>query len=145
MLLQGTSTFMFILYLIIATVIVTLIIFLAVRGIESEYKASDKKFMILLVAFIAVLILPYVTVFLNLVLVVVGNALVNLRGLIGGSTSNYLLHLTPIIYFLLLLVLVKVFIDLEWDSSVWVTLLALFVIYIIYTLLPELTFIRFGV
>ncbi len=57
-----------ILTLILATFIVTLIIYIAVRIIESKYKASDKKYLIFLIALIIVLILPLILVVLVLVL-----------------------------------------------------------------------------
>ncbi|MHA1283440.1 MAG: hypothetical protein ACTSQP_13120 [Promethearchaeota archaeon] len=144
MLMQNSNTLIFILWLIIATIIVALVLYLSVKLIESNTKASDKKLMIFLTAFIAVLILPYIIGILNLILSAIGGLLVALRNLFGAGGQNYLVQLTPILFFLILLVLIKVFIDLPWDSAVWITLLTLFVIYILYTLIPELTIIRFG-
>ena len=145
MLLQMNGTLMFILWLILATIIVTLIMYIAVRVIESEHKASDKKFMILLTAFIAVLILPIIAGIIAIVLGAIGNLIAMIRNLLDGGGANYLIQLVPIVIFLILLMLVKVLIDLDWTSAVWVTLLTLFVFYIIYSLIPELyVFVGFG-
>ncbi|TFF90092.1 MAG: hypothetical protein EU548_04770 [Promethearchaeota archaeon] len=145
MLFQDTNALMFILWLILATVIVTLVIYLSVRVIESEHKASDKKLMIVLTAFIAVLVLPIIEGVVALVLGTIGNMLAMLRNTIDGGGANYLINLVVIVGFLILLLVMKLLIDLTWENAVWITLLTLFVLYIIYSLIPELyTFIRLG-
>lgn len=137
MLFQDAEPFIFILWLILATVIVALIIYIVVLLIQSKTKASDKKFIILLLAFIIVLVLPIVLNAVTAVLDAIGGILADIR-----DTQNYLLLLAPIIGFLLLLILTKFLIDLPWDNAVWVSLLTLFVLYILFTLIPELyTFI----
>ena len=50
----------FVLWLILATVIVFLIMYIAVLVVVSKTKARDKWFLILLLAFIAVLVLPII-------------------------------------------------------------------------------------
>lgn len=138
MLFQGEETLFFILWLILATVIVTLIIYIVVLLIESKTKASDKKFLILLLAFICVLILPIVLGAINSVLGAIGD-------LIAFSGSNYLTNLTPIIGFLIILILVKFFIDISWDHAVWISLLTLFFLFLLYTMIPQLyEFLGFG-
>lgn len=145
MLFQNAEPWIFILWLILATVIVTLIIYLVVILLESKTKASDKKFLILLLAFVIVLLLPVILNAVNMVLGAIGDALAGIRDAIDGGGANYLTNLTPIIGFLILLVLVKFLIDLPWDKSVWVSLLTLFILYIMYSLIPELyTFLGFG-
>ncbi len=145
MLFQDAEPLIFILWLILATVIVTLIIYLVVILLESKTKASDKKFLILLLAFVIVLLLPVILNAVNMVLGAIGDALAGIRDAIDGGGANYLTNLTPIIGFLILLVLVKFLIDLPWDKSVWVSLLTLFILYIMYSLIPELyTFLGFG-
>ena len=145
MLFQNADPLIFILWLILATIIVTLIIYVVVILLESKTKASDKKFLILLLAFIVVLLLPVVLNAVNMVLGAIGDALAAIRDAIDNSGANYLTLLTPIIGFLILLVLVKFLIDIPWDISVWVSLLTLFVLYIIYCLIPELyTFLGVG-
>jgi len=139
MLFQGAeNSVIFIIALILATILITLIIYVCVKGIESQNKASDKKFMILFVAFITVLILPVVSGALGQVLLAIGNILVEIRNAITPSGVNYLEALVPIIYFLMLLALIKFLIDTRWESALWISLLTLFIMYIIYTLVPEL-------
>ncbi len=145
MLFQDAEPLLFILWLILATVIVALIIYIVVILLESKTKASDKKFLIILLAFIIVLLLPVVLNAINSVLGTIGDALAEIRNAIDGGGANYLTNLTPIIGFLILLVLVKFLIDIPWDNSVWISLLTLFILYIIYCLIPELyTFLGVG-
>jgi len=98
MLFQLDSTLMFILWLILATVIVALILYISVLLIASKTKASDKKFVIVILAFIFVLIIPIILGAINQVLVAIGD-------LVAFSGSNYLTQLTPIIGFLIILVI----------------------------------------
>ncbi|MFW9864860.1 MAG: hypothetical protein ACFFEN_02060 [Candidatus Thorarchaeota archaeon] len=120
----------FILWLILATVIVTLILYLAVLLIVSKTKASDKKFLIILTAFICVLVIP-------LVLGVISTGFA-IFSEIPWSDGNYLTLLIPIIGFLIILVLVKFLLDVPWDRSVWISLLMLFILFLLYTLIPGL-------
>lgn len=145
MIFQDAEPLLFILWLILATVIVFLIIYIVILLLESKTKASDKKFMIAILAFIIVLLLPVVLNAINTVLSSIGDALADIRNAIDDGGANFLTNLTPIIGFLILLVLVKFLIDLPWDKSVWVSLLTLFILYILYCLIPELyTFLGFG-
>jgi len=145
MLFQDAEPLLFILWLILATVIVALVIYIVVILLESKTKASDKKFLIILLAFIIVLLLPVILNAINSVLGTIGDALAEIRNAIDGGGANYLTNLTPIIGFLILLVLVKFLIDIPWDNSVWISLLTLFILYIIYCLIPELyTFLGVG-
>jgi len=138
MLFQWESTLFFILWLILATVVVALIIYISVLLINSKTKASDKKFLIILLAFICVLIIPIILGAINSVLGAIGN-------LIAFSGSNYLTQLTPIIGFLIILILTKFLIDLSWDQAVWIALLTLFFLFLLYTMIPELYgFLGFG-
>ena len=130
MLFQGNETLMFVLWLILATVIVTLILYIAVLLIVSKTKASDKKFLIILVAFICVLVLPIVLGALYSVF-----AVVTVPWNPGG---NYLILLVPIIGFLIVLVLVKFLLDVAWDHALWISLLTLFILFLLYTLIPGL-------
>ncbi len=147
MLFQGgaESSLIFIIGLVIATIIVTLIMYLTVKVIISDHKASDKKVMILIVAFLAVLILPIVAGAFGLVLGAIGNLLAEARNALDGGGQNFLTQLVPIIYFLMLLVLVKMLIDIAWEQALWISLFTLFIMYIIYSLIPELYIvINFG-
>ncbi len=139
MIFQGEETLFFVLWLIVATIIVALIIYIAVLLIASKTKASDKKFLIILLAFICVLIIPIVLGAINSVLGAIGN-------LIAFSGSNYLTQLTPIIGFLIILILVKFFLDITWDHAVWISLTTLFFLFLLYTMIPELySFLGFGI
>ena len=145
MLFQNAEPLIFILWLILATVLVALIIYIVVLLLESKTRASDKKFMIILLAFIVVLLLPIVLNAIGSVLGAIGNALAEIRNAIDGQGRNFLGDLVPVVGFLILLVLVKFLIDIPWDNSVWVSLLILFLLYVMYSLIPELyTFLGVG-
>lgn len=145
MLFQFESTLFFILWLILATVIVFLIMYIAVRLVVSKTKASDKWVLILITAFISVLVLPIIVNAIMLVLNLLGNALASLRSAIDGGGQNFLGNFAPIIFFLLLLAFTKFLIGISWEHALWVSLLTLFILYIIYSLIPELyNFVQFG-
>lgn len=145
MLLQMGEPLFFILWLILATVIVFLIMLISVRVVVSKTKASDKKFLILLLAFVSVLLLPIIVNAIMLVLNLIGGAIASLRDLIDGGGQNFLANFAPIIFFLLLLAITKWLVDISWEHALWVSLLTLFILYIIYSLVPELyTFVQFG-
>ena len=147
MLFQNTSALLFIVWLIIATVVVSLVIYLAVKVIESEHKASDKKIMIVLVAFICVFVVPIILGLFGLILGAIGDGLAWLRNLVDPNDGgrDFMSNLVPIIGFIIILALIKFLIDITWESSLWVTLLTLFVMYIFYSLAPELYIvINFG-
>jgi hypothetical protein len=135
----------FVLWLILATVIVFLIMYIAVLVVVSKTKARDKWFLILLLAFIAVLVLPIIVGAIMMVLNFLGDGLATLRSAIDGGGQNYLSLFAPIIFFLLLLALTKFLLGISWEHALWVSLLTLFILYIIYSLIPELyRFIQFG-
>jgi hypothetical protein len=130
---------MFVLWLILATVIVALLMYLSVLLIASKTKASDKKIIIVILAIVFVLVIPIILGAINTVLGAIGN-------LVAFSGSNYLPQLTPILGFLIILILVKFFLDLSWDQAVWVSLLTLFFLFLLYTMIPELySFLGFGI
>ena len=131
MLFQLENTLLFILWFIVATVIVFLILFIVVLLIESKTKAKDKIILEIVLAAIIVLIIPIILAAINYVLGEIGN-------LIAFSGNNYLTNLTPIIGFLIILVLVKFFLDIAWDHAVWVSLLTLFFLFLLYTMIPQL-------
>ncbi len=138
MLFQAENTLLFVLWLILATIIVALILYIAVLVIVSKTRASDKKFIILLLAFIFVLIIPIILSAIDSVLGAIGD-------LIDFSGTNHLPRLTPIIGFLIILILVKFLIDISWDKAVWISLLTLFILFLLYTMVPELyNFLQFG-
>jgi len=124
------DTLWFVIWLILATIVVTLIIYIAVLLIVSKTKASDKKFLIILLAFICVLVIP-------IVLGAIGT-IFGIFSEIPWSDGNYLTLLIPIIGFLIVLVLVKFLLDVAWDHALWISLLTLFVLFLLYTLIPGL-------
>ena len=137
---------LFIIWLLLATIIVALIIYIVVLLLESKTKAKDKIFLIIILAFIIVLLLPVVLNAINEVLTAIGDALADIRNAIeDGAGQNFLIRLTPIFGFLILLVLVKFLIDIPWDNAVWISLLTLFLLYVLYCIIPELyTFLGTG-
>lgn len=141
MLFQANDTLFFVLWLILATIVVTLILYIAVLVIVSKTKASDKKFLIILVAFLCVLVIPIILGVVNTGLAAIGDPIAAAVG-----SGNYLTLLTPIIGFLIILVLIKFLLDVAWDKAVWISLLTLFVLFLLYTLLPGLAeFLRFTI
>jgi len=135
----------FVLWLILATVIVFLIMYIAVLLIVSKTKASDKWLLILILAFISVLVLPIIVNAIMMVLNILGDGLAMLRSVIDGGGQNFLTNFAPIIFFLLLLALTKFLLSISWEHALWVSLLTLFILYIIYSLIPELYgFVQFG-
>ncbi len=134
-----------VLWLILATVIVFLIMYIAVLLVVSKTKARDKWVLILILAFISVLALPIIVGAIMTVLNLLGDGLATLRSAIDGGGHNYLGNFGPIIFFLLLLALTKFLLSISWEHALWVSLLTLFILYIIYSLIPELyTFVQFG-
>ena len=145
MLFQIENPLFFILWLIVATVVVFFIMYISVIVVVSKTKASDKKFLILLLAFISVFLLPIVVNAIMFVLNFIGDAVKALRDLIDGGGANFLTLFGPIVFFLLLLALTKWLLDVTWEHALWISLLTLFILYIIYSLIPELyNFIQFG-
>jgi hypothetical protein len=119
--------------------------YIAVRLVVSKTKASDRWVLILVLAFIAVLLIPVIVNAIMMVLNVVGNALASLRSAIDSGGQNFLGNFAPIIFFLLLLAFSKFLVDISWEHALWVSLLTLFILYIIYSLIPELyNFVQFG-
>ena len=145
MLFQVDPALMLILGIIIGTIVVTLILYLIVRIIESEHRANDKIYMIILESFIAVFILPIILGAIYMVLGAIGDLVAAIRNALDGGGANYLVNLVPIFGFLILLALTKFLIDISWESALWISLILLFVLYILYSIVPELyTFLQVG-
>jgi len=126
-------TIEYFIWLIIGVIILTLILWLAVRIIVSKTKAKDKKWMIMLLSIIALIVLPLIS-----------GVIAQLLNLIGRIPEllpwgqNYLILLVPIVEYLLFLILVKYLISIEWGNAVWVSLLGLFLLYLLYSFFPVL-------
>jgi len=138
MLFQVDPQVLFLVSLIIGTILVTLFMYLAVRAIESKPKASDKKLMILLAAFLAVFLLPIIAGAIGDILGAIGGLLASARNAFYPGGRDHLSELVPIIYFLMLFIVVKFLVDIKWENSVWVSLLTLFLFYILLSIIPEL-------
>ena len=138
MLFQDTDAVMLILGIIIGTIVVTLVLYLIVRVIESEHRANDKIYMIIFEAFIAVFILPIILGAVGEVLGAIGDLVADIRNALDDGGVNYVVALVPIFGFLILLALTKFLIDISWESALWISLILLFVLYIIYSIVPEL-------
>ena len=137
------ETLFFILWLALATILTALILYISVYFVDSKTRASDKKWLILAVAFIAVLIIPVVVGAISMVLGAIGDLLKALRDAIDGGGANYLTLLAPIIAFLLLLIMVKFLVSESWEHALWISLITYFFLFILYCILPELyTFIQ---
>jgi len=132
------ATIWYIIWLVLATIIVALILYIAVRLVDSKLRASDKKWMILLIAFIMVLIIPLVVGAITIVLGVIGDLLAGLRTFLYPSGQNFLVQLAPVIAFLILFLLVKFLITDSWEHSIWISLITFFFLFLIYCVLPEL-------
>ena len=143
MLLQGNFTPLTILYILIATIFLWLMLWLATRFIVTKDFASRKKFMLLLVALIMVVLIPLVSGVIGSIISLPGEALLFLRNLIPGQnvSRNYVTALVPIIIFLLFLLILKFLAGVDWKDATWIALIALFLLYLLYTLLPELDFL----
>ncbi|MBY9007152.1 MAG: hypothetical protein KGD63_10375 [Candidatus Lokiarchaeota archaeon] len=140
MLFQGSEeTIIYVLAILIATVIIGLVIYITVILIDSKHKASNKALVIFLLALIIVVVIPLVLAVIATAMEAIGTPLTQLR---DPPTPNFLMYLVPIFGFLLILACTKFLLDLSWSSSLWIALLAIFFLYIIFTVIPELyTFI----
>ena len=137
-LLQISDPLLFTIWVIIAAVIMALILFLAVLLVVSKEKALNKKILIIILAIIVVLIIPFIRQVVILLLTATGDLLAAIRNGIDGAGNNYLLSLVPIIGFIILLILVKYLLDIPWDKSAGVALITLIILYVIYSVVPEL-------
>jgi hypothetical protein len=138
MIFQASDAILYVVFILIATVILWLCIWLATRLIVSKTFASDKKIALLIAALLIVIVVPLISGAIGSVLNLIGNALADLRTLIYPHGVNHLGALTSVIEFLLILIVLKLIVRLEWKDAVWIALIALFFLYIILTLLPEL-------
>ena len=143
MIMQTTSEILFfILWLVVGTLLLGLFIWLATRWISSKTKAKDKLLMIFILALVTILILPIIGG-------AVGWVLTQLDLIVGwpasqipqvlGTGGGYLFSLVAVIQFLIFMVLVKFFINETWGNSVWISLISLFLLFLMYTLIPYLS------
>ncbi|MHA1729249.1 MAG: hypothetical protein ACTSWY_11020 [Promethearchaeota archaeon] len=126
-------TLEFIIWLIVATIIVGLFINLATRWIVSKTKASDKLLMEFLAALIGVFLVPLIAGAIGFVLTAIGN----LPAMLPWG-ANYMAVLVPVIQYLLFLIIIKFLLAEDWNDAVWITLIALFLLFFLYSCFPIL-------
>ena len=145
MLLQAGEIVLTIVFILITTVVLWLMLWLATRLIVSKDFASRKKLLLLLTALIMVVIVPIVSGFIMRVVELPGELMVLIRSLLGGGGQNYMGRLGPIIVFLIFIVVLKFIVGLEWNNTTWIALIGIFFLYLFYSLLPEMDFIGTGI
>ncbi|MFX1274873.1 MAG: hypothetical protein ACFFBP_16670 [Promethearchaeota archaeon] len=128
----------YVIAIIIGTIIVTLVLYIAVLLIESRQRAKDKVFMIIIIALITVIVLPIILGAIGYVFEGLGNVLVSIRYAIDQRGYNHMIYMVPIFGFLILLAVNKYLLDISWESALWITLILLFVLFLMFTILPEL-------
>ena len=140
MLLQETEIdpVMYAIGILIGTIIVALILYLAVMIIESQNRAKDKIAMIIIIALITVVVLPIIMNAIGVVFGELGDALASIRDAIDEEGRNYLVYMIPIFGFLILLAINKFLLDISWESAVWISLIVLISLFIMFCLLHEI-------
>ena len=129
----------FIIYLLIASILLWLCLYLASSWIISKEYASNKKLMLLISAIILVLLVPLISGGIGSLLGDVGTLFADLRNLVvkGGSSQTGVF--TIIIAFLLFMLILKFLCGMErWDKVLWISLIGLFLLYCFYSAFPEL-------
>lgn len=129
--------------LVVSSLLLWLMLYLASRWIESKSYAEDKKTELLLTAFIIVIILPIIADGVAFILNAIGGGIAEARTAINPSGSNYLINLVPVINFLVFLTLLKFIADMAWKKALWVSLLGIFLLYCLYSFFPELDLLKF--
>ncbi|MBD3352000.1 MAG: hypothetical protein GF364_10990 [Candidatus Lokiarchaeota archaeon] len=127
------QTIEYIIWLIVGTIIVTLLLYLSVRIVVSKQKANDKKFMLVLISLIGLIVIPLLSGVIATLLNFIGQL-----PLLLPWGQNYLTNLVVIFEFLLFLIVVKFLLSEDWSDSVWIALLGLFFLYLLYSFFPIL-------
>jgi hypothetical protein len=139
MIYQASGWIFFIIYLLIASILLWLCLYLASSWIISKSYAKDKKMVLFFAAILLVLLVPIISGVIGMVLNFLGNALASLRTLIYPRGQNVVGSLTPVIAFLLFLIILKFVCSMEsWEKTLWISLIGLFLLFILYSLFPEL-------
>jgi len=135
-----------IVYILIATILFWLMLWLATRLIVSKDFASNKKIMLLLTALLMVVLVPIITSAIVTVLGWAGDLMVNIRTFfntllsISGDGHNYVTGLASVISFLIFMIFLKFLVGMDWKDTTWVALIGIFLLYVFYSLVPELIF-----
>ncbi|MHA1646181.1 MAG: hypothetical protein ACTSVU_04015 [Promethearchaeota archaeon] len=135
------SIWLVIVYLLIAVILLWLALWLSTRIFVGKNFAKEKKFILLLSSLLIVVIVPLVTGGLIGVLKIPGDLMVSLRDLLGGGGHNYVTNLAPIISFILVMVILKLLVRFDWGDCFWVAIIGIFLLFLLYSLVPELDFL----
>ena len=103
--------------------------------------ANDKKLSLLLSSLIIVVVVALIVGLIGGVLEASGGAVASIRNAIDGGGANFLGGLVPIISFLLIMVVLHFLVGMDWEKTTWIALIALFLLYLLFSLLPELAFV----
>ncbi len=129
-------------FILIASILLWLMLWLATRLIVTKSFASDKKFMLLIAALLTVVLVPLVAEAIMYVLNFAGEGMRLLRNLVDPNNggSNYIGNLAPIIAFLIFYFLLRILVRMDWKDTLWVSLIGIFLLFMLYSLVPELDF-----
>lgn len=140
MIFQASNVFLTIAYILIASILLWLMLWLASRLIISKTYAKDKRFILLIAAVVLVIVIPLVGSGAGFVLGLIGDAFASLRDLIAPSGRNYVVQLVPIVVFFVFLVILKFLAGMDWRDATWISFISLLLLYCLYSLVPELDF-----
>ena len=129
--------------ILIATIFLWMMLWVATRFIIGKDFASDRKIMLLIAALLIVVLVPIVTETIMFVLDLFGELAAGLRNLIDSGGQNYVTQMAPIISFLLFLIVLKFMVGMDWKDTTWISLIGIFLLYILYSLVPELYYFVF--
>ncbi len=125
-----------ILGLVIGTLILFLMLYVAEMYIISKTVARDRKLMTLLAAFLGVLFVPLIAQGIAIVFGAIGELMRLWQQPLGIASSNYLMILLPVFAYLIFWAICKFLIDTTWEKSGWVALVGLILLYLVYTIFP---------
>ena len=94
--------------------------------------------MLLLAALLIVILVPLVSGVITQIVGYAGDLFAALRDLIDGGGQNYVVQLGAIISFLLFMLILKFIVGFQnWRDVLWVSLVGLFLLYCLYSAIPE--------
>jgi hypothetical protein len=126
--------------LLLATIFLWLMLWVATRFIIGKDFASNKKIMLLLAALLIVVLVPIVTGGIMYVLNLFGGLLEQLRNFIDSKGQNTVGQMAPIIAYLIFLLILKFMIGMDWKEATWISLIGIFLLYLFYSFIPELNY-----
>lgn len=129
---------MLIIAIVVATILLWLMLWLATGWIVSKSYAQNKKVLLLVAALILVIVVPILAGLVAVVLNAIGNGIASLRNLIDGGGANMVGVLVSVISFLLFMIILRLIVGLDWKDTTWVSLIGLFLLYCLYSFFPEL-------